>query len=125
MLESITLSRWAGRHEKCEHCGLTYEQLRTGYTYKEIRMLLWVGDPDYSKWKYKRRHTVLGLWHQIKKSMWSEHLYICDMMALAKEEAAYDEEMVEKLPEEREELNQIITAYDEACEHPADPSIPF
>jgi hypothetical protein len=44
----------------------------------EVRMMLWVGNPDYSKWRYKRRRTVLGLWHQIKKSMWDEHVLICE-----------------------------------------------
>lgn len=104
------MSRWSGRHEECPECGLVYENLRTGYTYKEVRMLLWVADDDYrtGNWKYKRRNTVLGLWHQIKKSLWKEHLYYCEMIALAKEEAAHDKEMEQRLPEERAELDDLL-----------------
>lgn len=36
--------------------------------------MLWVGDDDSSKWRYKRRNTVLGLWHQIKKEMYERYV---------------------------------------------------
>ena len=88
-------------------------------------MLLWVGDPDYEKWKYKRRNTVLGLWHQIKKSMWQEHLYYCEMIVLAKEEAVHEEEMEQRLPGEQEELDHIELAYVEASKSPDLADIPF
>lgn len=72
------MSKWNGRHETCPICGVTYEAFKTGMSFGDVRMMLWVGDPDYDKWKYKRRHTVLGLWHSIKKSMWDEHVYMCE-----------------------------------------------
>lgn len=28
---------------------------------------------DTSKWKYKRRRTILGKWHQIKRELWRYH----------------------------------------------------
>lgn len=108
--------------QTCEHCGLVYSDFRTGYKYTEVRMLLWVADEDYSKWKYKRRHTVLGLWHSIKRSLWDEHIYVCEMAALAVQEARLDQEMVEKLPEERAELDTILASYEQAK---ADDEIPF
>ena len=72
------MSRWSGRHDTCPICGITYESFKTGMSFGDVRMMLWVGDPDYSRWKYKRRHTVLGLWHSIKLSMWNEHVYLCE-----------------------------------------------
>ena len=63
--------------QECEHCGLTYEKFRTGLTFKEVRNLYWVNNPDSDTWKYKRRHTVLGKWREIKQKMWIEHLYFC------------------------------------------------
>lgn len=39
--------------------------------------MLWVADNDPSRWRYKRRHTILGLWHDIKRSMWQDHIAQC------------------------------------------------
>jgi hypothetical protein len=30
-----------------------------------------------TEFRYKRRGTILGLWHSIKKSMWEHHLDTC------------------------------------------------
>lgn len=63
---------------RCRVCGLTYSQLRTGFTYEEVYQMLWVSSEDPRDWKYKRRHTVLGKWHQIKLEMWDEHVHLCE-----------------------------------------------
>lgn len=70
-----------GGGEKCEHCGLAYNDLRTGETYKSVREMLWSGSDDSSTWVYKRRNTVLGKWHEIKLVMWGEHLELCQRQA--------------------------------------------
>ena len=68
---------------------------------------------------------MLGLWHQIKKSMWQEHLYYCEMIAMAKEEAVHEKEMEQQLPIERAELGIIDAAYAEEPESPDLSDIPF
>jgi len=45
--------------------------------YRDVYDMLWSADPDPTTWRHKRRHTVLGLWHQLKKEMWKEHLAAC------------------------------------------------
>ena len=82
------MSRWHGRHEECPHCGLVYERFTTGYAYSEVRMLLWVGTEDQTEWKYKRRHTVLGMWHSIKVLMWDEHIEECEQQKMWEEAQA-------------------------------------
>lgn len=67
--------------EVCPECGLTYQDFRTGLTYSEVWLQFWSGDPDPSTWRNKRRHTVLGRWHQIKEDMWKEHLWMCEQQA--------------------------------------------
>ena len=62
----------------CCVCGLRYEDFRTGYTYRDIYEMLWSGNGDPRTWKYKRRHTVLGLWHMLKTRMWEAHLAECE-----------------------------------------------
>lgn len=64
--------------DTCPRCGLSYADFRTGYTYADIFGMFWVGSDDPAEWVYKRRHTVLGKWHQIKLELWSEHLDTCD-----------------------------------------------
>lgn len=63
--------------DPCPHCGLAYDDMRTGHTYSDIYQMFWSGNEDPSTWVNKRRHTVLGRWHQVKLSMWEEHLEIC------------------------------------------------
>ena len=29
--------------------------------------MFWTDSEDSNQWRYKRRHTILGKWHQIKK----------------------------------------------------------
>ena len=63
--------------EACAYCGLTYESMRTGLSYSEVYMMLWSFDEDSSTWRYKRRHTVLGLWRSVKIDLWHHHLKSC------------------------------------------------
>lgn len=66
----------------CPHCGAQYHRFRTGLTYRAVYEMLWsYNDEDTSTWKYKRRHTILGYWHMLKKQMWDEHLYVCEQSA--------------------------------------------
>lgn len=51
-----------------------YDDFRTGLTFADVRQMLWSYDPDPSTWRHKRRHTVLGLWRQIKREMYDEFL---------------------------------------------------
>lgn len=64
--------------ETCERCGLRYEELATGLTYREILGMLWSSDDDPATWRHKRRGTVLGMWRQTKLELWAEHLATCD-----------------------------------------------
>ena len=70
-------------------CGMTYDAFRTGLTFREVWQMLWVNSEDSSEWKYKRRHTVLGLWHQIKKQMWAEHLEYCKVCKETEDEVPF------------------------------------
>ncbi len=109
------MSRWSGNDQTCPHCGIAYGKFKTTnydtgrpYTYVEIRMLLWVGSDDYDTWKYKRRNTVLGLWHSIKLSQWKQHMYECEMAAQFEEEQKLLRQMVRQLPAEQAELEEIL-----------------
>lgn len=64
--------RW--RHKRCPQCGARYRDLRTGLTWRDIVSLLWSNDPDPGTWRHKRRGTILGTWHQIKRGQWIAHL---------------------------------------------------
>lgn len=77
----------------CEHCGTLYREFRTGLTYRDVYAMLWVGSDDPATWKYKRRSTILGFWHQWKKSLWEEHQEWCRKQAEyeAEQEALADE----------------------------------
>ena len=70
----------------CEHCGASYDDMRTGHTYQSIYEMLWSGNEDSSTWVYKRRHTILGKWHQIKLEMWDDHVEMCRRQAEWEEE---------------------------------------
>jgi hypothetical protein len=53
---------------------LDYGDFRTGLTFADVKAMLWSGDPDPSTWRYRRRHTVLGHWRQIKQQLYAEYL---------------------------------------------------
>lgn len=92
------------RDSTCPTCGVVYDDMRTGLTYSCIYSMLWSANPDQSQWRYKRRHTVLGLWHQIKREQWYNHLDWC-------------EELKEN-QEEREAITAADLLPDEASEVP-------
>ena len=52
-------------------------------------MQFWSGSEDTSTWHPKRRHTILGRWHQIKQELWAEHLELCE----ASQQQAQDDEV--------------------------------
>ena len=59
------MSTWGVRH------GLPgYDAFRTGITFREARRMLWVHDDDRTRWRHKRRHTVLGFMHELKLMLW-------------------------------------------------------
>jgi hypothetical protein len=81
-------------HDQCM-CGLHYKDFRTGYKYRDIYEMLWSGSDDSKHWKYKRRNTVLGLWHMIKMQMWESHVKECEyLMPLL----PFREEVVNAIP---------------------------
>jgi hypothetical protein len=51
-----------------------YDRFTTGLTFREVKRMMFDNHQDRSRWRYKRRHTVLGAWHAIKLSMWEEFL---------------------------------------------------
>lgn len=53
---------------------VSYEDFRTGLTFQDVRAMLWSPSEDRSTWRYKRRHTVLGLWHQLKQQLYARYL---------------------------------------------------
>lgn len=60
-------------------CGLTYSNLRTGLTFREVASWLWVGNPDRTTWRQKTRHTVLGKWREYKLEAWDAHVSTCSV----------------------------------------------
>jgi hypothetical protein len=61
----------------CPRCDLNYDQFRTGLTFGDVWSIYWTQSLNPQNWKYKRRGTVLGKWHQIKLEMWDQHLAEC------------------------------------------------
>ena len=51
---------------------MTYADLRTGLTYRDVYAMMWVNDDDTSRWRCKSRRAVLGFWHELKLAMWDE-----------------------------------------------------
>lgn len=111
------------RDATCPYCGLVYNDMRTGLTYSCIYSMLWSANEDPSTWRYKRRHTVLGLWHSIKRDQWHEHLHWCEKIEEELDQNQLDEE------EARAEREAIMAAElypDEAAELPLfDWDVPF
>ena len=56
---------------QCPYCGLTYEDFKTGFTYRDIYYMI------YDR-QWKRRNGVLGYWRQIKKEMFEQHIIECE-----------------------------------------------
>lgn len=69
----------------CSVCGISYDQFRTGLTYRDVYELFCTGSDDPVDWRYKRRHTVLGKWREIKQQMWREHVENCGATIVTKD----------------------------------------
>lgn len=54
----------------CPECNISYDDFRTGLTYADVYAII------YER-KHKRRNGVLGKWHEIKQTMWADHLETC------------------------------------------------
>ena len=53
---------------------MTYQEFRTGFTFADIRQMLWSYSDDPRDWhKGVTRRTVLGKWREIKLRMWDEY----------------------------------------------------
>jgi hypothetical protein len=50
-----------------------YDEFRTGFTFRDIRQMLWSFDEDPRTWRHVTRHTVLGKWREIKQEMWAHN----------------------------------------------------
>jgi hypothetical protein len=75
---SKTQSKYRGNDDKCPHCGARYGDFKTGLTYQEVFICLWTSSDDPSDWRYKKRRTVLGYWHSLKKKAFAEHIEMCE-----------------------------------------------
>lgn len=61
------MSSYHGNGQRCPHCGIRYGDFRTGLTFREVYHYLWDRDR-------KRRRTVLGKWHELKRQLWEHHV---------------------------------------------------
>lgn len=61
------MSTWGARN------GLPgYDEFRTGLTFREVKRLMFDNHEDRARWKYKRRRTVLGAWHELKLQLYHQ-----------------------------------------------------
>jgi hypothetical protein len=59
------VSQWGATH------GLPgYDEFRTGLTFRDVKRMLYVHNADSSKWRYRRRGTVLGFHHALKLQLY-------------------------------------------------------
>lgn len=51
-----------------------YDKLRTGLSYEDVRLMLQGSQKHREKHKapHDRRHTVLGLWHELKLQLYEQ-----------------------------------------------------
>ena len=63
--------------ETCPGCGIRYKDLRTGKHWHDVRSCFWSPAPDPETWCHFTRRTVLGRWHEIKRSLWEQHIEGC------------------------------------------------
>lgn len=71
----------AREFDSCPACELTYDAFRTGETFASMRRAMFVETSDTNAWRYKRRHGVLGFWHQWKVTMFRSHVEECEYYA--------------------------------------------
>lgn len=49
---------------------IPYDEFKTGMSFPEVRRMLWVNSDDPKDWRHKGRHSVLGLWHELKQKQY-------------------------------------------------------
>lgn len=76
---------------ECTICRLSYDDFKSGYTFKDARQLMFSASPDPSDWPYKRRHGVLGKLRQLKEAAWADHLAYCEQEAAGEAPSDDDE----------------------------------
>jgi hypothetical protein len=79
----------------CPNCDMPYKDLKTGLDFQAVKDMLWIQDPDSEFWRHKRRGSVLGLWFEIKRGMWADHLEMCGGKPLSEAEYLDHLEQVE------------------------------
>lgn len=62
-------------------CGETYDKFRTGLTFADVKGMMFTGSEDPKDWRQRRRHSVLGYWHELKIQLWMLHLGLCEQAA--------------------------------------------
>jgi len=70
----------------CPKCGMAYDDLKTGLDFQAVKDMLWIQDSNPEYWRHKRRGSVLGLWNEIKRGMWADHLEMCGGKQLTEKE---------------------------------------
>lgn len=75
------MSRYRGNDMECPYCGMKYVDFRcqTFTSFQEVKDSLWRSSDNPDDWRYKRKGTVLGLWHMTKKHEWEEHIRNCEL----------------------------------------------
>ena len=72
------MSRYSRNNECCPFCGLRYADFRCSLrTKEEVYAQMFVHSEDSSKWRYKRKGSILGYWHMVKQREWQQHLNEC------------------------------------------------
>jgi hypothetical protein len=66
-MEYSAMSKYGANHSL-----LGYDDFRTGLTYRDVWQMLYDESDDSANWKYKRRGTVLGMWHELKLQMYAQ-----------------------------------------------------
>ncbi len=61
----------------CPNCGMPYKDLKTGLDFQAVKDMMWIQDENPEFWRHKGRNSVLGLWFEIKRGMWADHLEMC------------------------------------------------
>jgi hypothetical protein len=49
-----------------------YDKFRTGLSYRDIWEMMRDDSEESSRWRYKRRGTVLVMWHELKLQMYHQ-----------------------------------------------------
>lgn len=53
-----------------------------------VRQLLWKDSSDPLQWRYRRRRTILGLLHQMKRGLWESMTLSCPTYGMGEEALA-------------------------------------